>query len=220
MFNRERTASRRGRERRSLRRRRRQVARANANTTSTTNEIQHTINISNQPNQQSQNSTSIERTTDSRNGHDTHPPQAHHQDPSDREAPSIFLNSENRGQSTYDAYSSDARSVLYAQLDQRNTNGYSHPNLEDSYLYPSQTERHQEASTYNSLGQYVAQQELDNNYALESWRSQSVYEEPLRVLPDLSGPGTLDCALGSWDSNDQNSDAGATGGITPDRCYD
>ncbi|KAI1453154.1 hypothetical protein F4805DRAFT_444662, partial [Annulohypoxylon moriforme] len=86
-------------------------------------------------------------------------------------------------------------------------------------LYRNQVEKYLETSAYDGLGQYLAQQELDGNFALELWRSQSVYEGPLRLVPDLLRPGDVDHELGNWNSNYQNSDDGATGCRTPDRNY-
>ncbi|KAI2468844.1 hypothetical protein F4781DRAFT_396526 [Annulohypoxylon bovei var. microspora] len=218
MSTRERAHTTRGGRGRGSRRRRRQIAQANANTTSTTGEIeQRTIDIPAQTNHQPQISYRIGRTTPS---HDEHGLRQARDLGNLREAPSILPHDKSSEQPTYDSHSNDDYSTIYAFLNQMNIHSRNHPTPGDLHPHPNQAERHLPISAYDGLGHHTAQQEFDRNFALESWIAQSLYEGPLRVMPDISGPEYLGHQLESRDNNDWSSDTGATGGITPDRCYD
>ncbi|KAI1087318.1 hypothetical protein F5B19DRAFT_476068 [Rostrohypoxylon terebratum] len=95
-----------------------------------------------------------------------------------------------------------------------------YPNQGQHHLCTSQTPRHRPMAVYSELGQHVAQQELELNFSLEVWRSQPTYEDPLRVVPELSGHGDLNDRVEGWNDDVRHSDTGATGGITPDRYFD
>ncbi|KAI0880166.1 uncharacterized protein GGS22DRAFT_175688 [Annulohypoxylon maeteangense] len=208
MFNQGRTSTTRGQERHSHRRRRRQVPQASPNAASLLCKIeQNTVNILALDN--------LERITNSHNEHGTHSRQL--QDFGNPDPSSIFPHDEKGDQATYSTYFHDTRNAPYASLNQQDMDSHHHPDSGDSQLYQNQIEDHLEMSACSSLGQYVAHQELDRNFALESWRSQLVHEGPLRVIPELSGQSNFDHELGNWNNYDQISDTGATGGEISDR---
>ncbi|KAL7624750.1 hypothetical protein AAE478_006322 [Parahypoxylon ruwenzoriense] len=69
--------------------------------------------------------------------------------------------------------------------------------------------------TSHCLRQQEAQQKALGHFALETWRAESLYDGPLRVIPEFTGPGDWDWRA---DGDDQArlSDTRATGARTPD----
>ncbi|KAI0891318.1 hypothetical protein F4806DRAFT_483320 [Annulohypoxylon nitens] len=214
MFNHERTAARRGRERRGLQRRRRRAAQVHRNSNPTTNQIQYTVNVPNQLSQQSKGSLNV---TASRNElilHSRRPRgSSNYEQPTPRQQDSS-------GQTTYDIHSGDNQTDSPVSLNQQNVNDDNYANLREHHLCTSQTSKHRLMPLYSELGQHVVQQELERNFPLEMWRFQPAYEDPLRVIPELSGNDGFNDGLEGWDDDDRHSDTGATGGRTPDRYLD
>ncbi|KAI0846508.1 hypothetical protein F5Y00DRAFT_243779 [Daldinia vernicosa] len=59
----------------------------------------------------------------------------------------------------------------------------------DTEKQPEGIEIHRPTPTCINLEQYLAQQQVVGNHALESWEAETLYDGPLRLIPQLANPG-------------------------------
>ncbi|KAI1104824.1 hypothetical protein F4804DRAFT_173172 [Jackrogersella minutella] len=211
----------RSRRRRGLRSRRRQPTQANTAIIPATDQMEHyTASALPRHSPQIQGPSTLERDETSPNEHSPRSIQLPQLEKSDTS--SVLHrrnNSERLGYDTHppDSPFSDQQIINHPRSGDPNLDGDSHIN----HISPNQAEKEPPVSTHGRLGQCLAQQEVDGNFSLESWMFQSLHDGPLCVIPELSNPSDFQGPhLGSWGSYDLGSDAGATGGGTPEEHRD
>ncbi|KAI1401231.1 hypothetical protein F4819DRAFT_486743 [Hypoxylon fuscum] len=79
--------------------------------------------------------------------------------------------------------------------------------------YPNRPQSPPVAFVYHTVEHHETQQQAVDSYPLQVWRTQSINDEPLRIIPELSNPGEWNYWTGDGDNScEQISDTEATGG--------
>ncbi|KAI0131526.1 hypothetical protein F4814DRAFT_406378 [Daldinia grandis] len=108
----------------------------------------------------------------------------------------------------YDGHSYACSSFTQTSSTQKPTNGSNYAGSRDIFVdikeQPEEIEIQGPTSTRISLQQYLAQQQIVGNYALEFWKAGTLYDGPLPVIPQLANPDDWFLQVGTDNDHDHD----------------